>query len=275
MIERQKINGVNNPNTTFKKLSIQVSLNGLSFCIQDTVSLQIEEMEQKFFKTELTPYLVLKELKALVEHHKLAERDFAEVVVLHRNNLYSLVPIALFDKNEMANYLKFNTKILATDQIVHDQIPNTEMVCVYVPFTNINNYLFTLFGEFEFKHASVALLQTLLQHSNTTTNCYVHVTPNQIEVAVLEQKNLLLYNQFTYQVKEDFLYYLLFTYEQLGLNVASTPLKLFGAITTEDPNYKLCYEYIKDISVFTPEHSNYNISKEKANQLDYTLLSTL
>ncbi|TKD63421.1 DUF3822 family protein [Flavobacterium sp. ASW18X] len=275
MIERQKINGVNNPNTTFKKLSIQVSLNGLSFCIQDTVSLQLEEMEQKFFKTELTPYLVLKELKALVEHHKLAEREFTEVVVLHRNNLYSLVPVALFDKNELANYLKFNTKILATDQIVHDQIPNTEMVCVYVPFTNINNYLFTLFGEFEYKHASVSLLQTLLQNSSATTTCYVHVTPTQLEMAVLEQKNLILYNQFTYQVKEDFLYYILFTYEQLGLNVASTPLKLFGAITTEDNNYKLCYEYIKDVTVFRPEEGTYNIAEAKAHLLDYSLLSTL
>lgn len=259
----------------FKKLSIQVSLNGLSFCVLDTISKKIEMVDQVTFKTELTPYLLLKELKATIEKHNLTGVDFNEVVVLHRNNLFSLVPKALFDPEELANYLKFNAKILATDQIVYDQVPNQDIICVYVPFTNINNYLLNLFGAFEFKHSSLAVIQTLLAKSKQQKTCYVHVTPKTLEICVIEHKQLKLYNQFDYLSKEDFLYYILFTYEQLGLDTENVPCHLFGSIDTADENFILTEKYIKHIYLAEPENTAYELDVHQKNAIDLTLLSSL
>jgi len=93
----------------YKKLSIQIGLNGLSFSIIDTINNSVLLSEIISFKIAATPYLVLKELKDLLNKHKILDKKFSEVQVIHNNDLFSLVPKTLFDENELANYLKFNT----------------------------------------------------------------------------------------------------------------------------------------------------------------------
>jgi len=260
---------------SYRKLSIQISLNGLSFSIIDTIDNKIVATDAVLFKIESTPYLMLKELKTLLEKHKIINQKFSEVQIIHKNNLFSLVPKALFDSNELANYLKFNTKILANDQIAYDELKNHDIISVYVPFTNINNYIFDNFGEFEFRHSSSVLLQTLLQQKpNSKSICYVYVAEKEMEIVVLNQKKVLIYNQFLYKTKEDFLYYILFMYEQLQLDVENVKLKLFGKIEEDDELFKICYTYIKKVTAFIPKNiSSYNFGQENKAAIDFTILN--
>ena len=108
----------------YHKLSIQVGLNGLSFCIFDSIRHTVTLSRRSDFGKELTPFEVQKELKALFRAGYRSRPNFTEVVVIHRNNLFSLVPKSLFDADELANYLKFNAKILANDLIEYDEISN-------------------------------------------------------------------------------------------------------------------------------------------------------
>ena len=64
----EKTNNIASSDTdnTFKKLSIQVGLNGLSFCVLDTISNKVLAFEKIDFKTSSTPYLILKELKSVL-----------------------------------------------------------------------------------------------------------------------------------------------------------------------------------------------------------------
>ena len=261
----------------FNKLSIQVSLNGLSFCVLDTIGNSILKSDRLVFEKNLSPFLLQKNLEQLVKIHDLSSSQFSEVVVVHSNNLFSLVPKSLFDVNELANYLKFNTKILANDHIAYDELDNYDIVTVYVPFVNINNYVFDLFGEFEYKHNGTVLVQALLNNSgaNKEPICYVHSEGQQMDITIIAQKKLMFYNSFTITSKEDFIYYLLFTLEQLKLDTESTKLQLFGSIEKGDDIYNLCYKYIKDISLFIPSVGSYPMATTDQKSLDFTVLSAL
>lgn len=254
-------------------MSIQVSLDGLSFCVLDTIAKRVVNAHSLNFKTESTPYLLLKELKKVFDDHNLGKEKYEEVTIVHKNDLFCLVPKSLFDKNELPNYLKFNTKLLANDEIVYDVLPSHDLVCVYVPFTNINNYVFDDFGEFEFKHHSMVILQTLFHQKNKRKVCYVHVSKSAMEITVLEQKKLLLYNQFSYKTPEDFIYYVLFTYEQLKLNVEEVKLKLFGDIEEGDPIFDICYQYIKKVNISVPKYGHDNLTDMDSSTIDLTLLN--
>ncbi len=262
----------------YHKLSIQVGLNGLSFCVLDTIGNTILTSENVVFGEEQTPYDVQKSLTALFETHGLAEMSFSEVVVIHKNNLFSLVPKALFDEKELANYLKFNAKILANDHIAYDEIESYDMMNVYVPFVNINNYIYELFGEFEFRHNGTVLVQALLNsHGNNSEQaiCYVHVSEHHMEIVVLSQKRLLLYNSFDYSTKEDFIYYLLFCLEQLKLATETVKLRLFGNIDEADERYSICAEYIKNISIFVPATTSYHREETEEEPIDFAVLNAL
>ncbi|MEW2923049.1 DUF3822 family protein [Muricauda sp. ANG21] len=264
-------------NNTFRKLSIQVGLNGLSFCVLDTISNKILAFEKVSFKTPSTPYLMLKELKAILNQKSDIGSNFSEVVVIHKNNMFSLVPKPLFNVDELPNYLKFNAKIMANDLIAFDEIPNQEMVNVYVPYTNINNYIFDLFGEFEFKHSGTVLINKLLNQTRVSPEpiCYVQVAEKEMEMMVVSEKKLTFYNQFEFKTKEDFLYYLLFSLEQLQMNPEKIQLKLFGKIEEGDPIYDLCYQYIKHISVFIPNNPSLPLDELENDAIDFSILSAL
>ena len=277
MTEKITNTGQENTENTFRKLSIQVGLNGLSFCALDTVSNKILVHEKINFKLVSTPYLMLKELKNILNEHKESLKEFSEVVVIHRNKLFSLVPLPLFNKDELPNYLKFNAKIMANDQIAFDEIPNQDLVNVYVPFTNINNYLFDLFGEFEYKHSGTVLISMLLNQVKVATEpvCYIQVSEKEMEVVIISDKKLLLYNQFDYKSKEDFLYFLLFTLEQLKLDTEKVQLKLFGNIEEDDPLFELCSTYVSNISVFAPNSTIFPFDEMEQQSIDFTVLSSL
>ena len=267
----------NNILEEFDKLSIQVSLNGLSFCVLDTIENNIRYGDTILFEEERSPYGLQKGLIGLFEKHSLTEKKFSEVIVVHRNNLFSLVPKPLFDVNEMPNYLKFNTKILATDHIDFDEIEEYDIVNVYVPFVNVNNYINDLYGDFTFKHNGTVMVESLLKGNATGKEpiCYVHISHRQIDITVLEKKKLLLYTSFKFNTKEDLIYYILFTMEQLNLDTENTKLKLFGNIEEGDELYSICYQYVKNISIFSPPTSSYPFANLNEEVIDFAVLNSL
>ena len=89
-------------------------------------------------------------------------------------------------------------------------------------------------------------------------------------MAIANQK-LLLYNTFEYQTKEDFIYYLLFTAEQLQLNPEIFQLKLFGKISKENELYQIAYKYIRNVSLFF-EHNDLDKNISQENYLQHFIL---
>ena len=261
----------------FHKLSIQVSLDGLSFCILDTVNNAIVASKQKRFGKELTPYQIQKELQELIREYRVTDYGYSAVVVIHKNPLFSLVPKDLFDEKELANYMKFNVKILTNDMMAYDEIEQQDMVNVYVPFMNINNYIYELFGAFDYLHNGTVLIQALLQGHTETREpvCFVHSAEEQMDIIVLDHKKLVYFNSFAYETKEDFIYFLLFALEQLNLDPASVRVRLFGTVEEGDPYYDICYRYIQNVSLFYPAQPVYSASSDAEESIDFTVLNAL
>ncbi len=260
----------------YHKLSIQVGLDGLSFCILDTIGNKLALSHSQAFENQLDPYRLQQELREAFREQGVLEYRFSEVVAIHRNLLFSLVPQALFDPDNLADYIKFNAKILPTDHLDYDPIDGLEMTNVYVPFTNVNNYLYDLFGEFEFKHTATVLLETFLKLPSSAqgTICYVHLADSQMDMAVFSQKKLRYFNSFAIGSETDFMYYLLFALEQLELEPASLKLRLLGEVEEGDPLFELAASYIENVSIFTPSGAAFPLGTEQAG-IDFTLINSL
>lgn len=254
MIQKVDSNILSN---NYKELSIQVSLNGLSFCIINSASKQIELFKEITFDLKTTPEKIQIELDQYMLSEKIHDKGIQKVNVLHKNELSTFVPKPLFTKNNLPDYLKYNVKILDNDFIAFEEIQNTDLINVYVPYTNVNNYIFDHFGEFEYKHFSSVLVETLLNKSQKSDDAvmYLNVSKGYFEIVVIKNRQLLLYNTFHFLSKEDFIYYILFTVEQLALNPELFKLYLLGEIKEGDELYDIVYIYIRHIEF----GSNFNV----------------
>ncbi|MCX2680890.1 DUF3822 family protein [Galbibacter sp. EGI 63066] len=237
--------------TSFKELSIQVSLSGLSFCILDTVENEIETLDTISFEAQSNPESLITHIGNWFEKDQIKDRTFNKIMVIHENELSSFVPKSMFNESNLSDYLKYNVKILGNDYINYDELKSYDLYNVYVPFTNINNYLFEKFGSFEYKHFSSVLVETLINASKIGDKhtIYVYIAQKHFEIIVLYQKKLVLYNTFQYQEKEDFIYYLLFTIEQLHLNPEETPTYLLGDVTEDSELFEIAYKYIRHLEI--------------------------
>lgn len=248
------------------KLSIQVCLNGLSFLILDCEENQLVWHKKTTFQKEFNPAKILKEIELVYEKEEFLQNPIEEVMLLFSNELYSIVPEEYFIEEEASNYLKFNTKILKTDVVAHDLIEVNNLVIVYIPFTNITNYFFDKYGEFEYKHSISVFAQAILSlEKSLLTKVYLNNYTNSYDLVIVRNGKLLLSNSFTYDSAEDFIYYLLFTLEQLKLDPSEIDLILTGEISEESSFYQIVYTYIKNVQFLKPD-LNINFTEEYNNQ---------
>jgi hypothetical protein len=235
----------------YRKLSLKVSLNGLSFAIFDTISNKPISLQNislgNFEKNARIEDVFANTFEKFPE----LKSTYDEVQVIHSNNLSSFVPTALFDEEYLGSYLQFNTKVFETDFFAFDALEKYEMNNVYIPYVNMNNYFIDQFGSFDYKHANTILVEKLLDLSknNDERKMFVHVSETHFEIVVLQNQKLELYNSFEYKTPEDFIYYILFTAEQLHLNPENFKLELLGSITEESPLFKIAYKYVRNTTL--------------------------
>jgi hypothetical protein len=259
-----------------KSLSIQFSLDGFSFCIKDIPTKQVLLLsEYTFDKTLENPHLLQEKIQHIFETDKELQIDFDKVIAIHQNQLATQIPNDFFDEDNLKQYLDYNIKTFSSDYITYDKLENLQAKNVYIPYVNVNNFLFQNFGEFEFKHHSTILLENLVQKQiNSTDNTmYINVSNKSIDIIVFKKEQLTLYNSFQYNTKEDFLYYILFVSEQLELNTADFKLFFIGKITEDFSTFKLVKEYVEQVDFLEAEHSFTENSEHFLPHSNYILLS--
>ena len=271
IVKKKTIN--NNIEVTSKrKLSIQFSLDGFSFCTTNTHNEVIEFSSYTFSKTKNSPELVLEKLQDIFKKEKSLQYDFETVTVIHQNNLNTLVPNEYFKKDALKSYLKYSIKTIASDLITFDELDFMNSKNVYVPYVNINNFLFQNFGEFEYKHYSSVLLEKLFSIATNDICCYIHVSKSTFDIVIIKNSNLQFFNVFEYKTKEDFMYYVLFTLEQLDLSTEETLVSILGDMEEDSDLFRLMYTYIRNIDFLSSKNAVFNNQKEISKHSNFILL---
>ena len=258
--------------TSKRKLSIQFSLDGFSFCTTNTHNEVIEFSSYSFSKTKNSPELILEKLQDIFKKEKSLQYDFETVTVIHQNNLNTLVPNEYFKKDALKSYLKYSIKTIATDLITFDELDFMNSKNVYVPYVNINNFLFQNFGEFEYKHYSSVMLEKLFSIATNDICCYIHVSKSTFDIVIIKNSNLQFFNIFEYKTKEDFMYYVLFTLEQLDLSTEETLVSILGDMEEDSDLFRLMYTYIRNIDFLSSKNPVFNNQKEISKHSNFILL---
>lgn len=254
-------------------LSIQAGLSGLSFFILDRFSEIIVDVIAENFSKQQTPNQLLKAVKTAFNRNDSLQQSFSKVQIIHDNEMQTLVPSALFEEAHLSDYLKYNTKIFKTDFITYDVIQNKDAMLVYIPFVNINNYIFERFGSFEYKHSATVLIDKILQleKNNNQKKLYINIQQTHFELIALDGNSFQLFNRFEYKTREDFIYYILFTAEQLDFNPENFKCILMGAVEDNDELFSIAYKYIRHVSLLPISNMRYNQNNSTQN---FTLLNS-
>lgn len=274
-IKKLRNNEIGSLNPEDNCLSIQLSLDGFSFCVYHKIKNIVGAFGIYEFDNNIgSPFKQLESVKELFTKEKLLQLNYKSVFVTHFNNLVTQVPRPLFNKDRLAQYLQYTVKVLENDFIAYDELNNSEIINVYIPFVNINNFLLDTYDSFTYKHSSTVLIENLLnEYKNSEGSfCFVNVTAHNFEIVVIKNKKLELFNFFSFSSKDDFIYYILFTAEQLNLNPEEFELILMGDIEKESELYDVVYQYIRNVKFYVPNNAALQLN-EMPSHSHFTLLN--
>lgn len=93
----QKLQENNSFNTYFKELSIQINLDGLSFCIFNPIENCVESIYNFSINfSKKTKKDIETEIYGILESEEGLRQDFANIKVLHNTPIFAFVPQDLF-----------------------------------------------------------------------------------------------------------------------------------------------------------------------------------
>lgn len=233
------------------RLSVQVSLAGLSFLIT-AEDWQKHRLVKVPFDRVRSPEELSWEIDKLFTEQQWNSQTFSEVKLIHSSHLYTVVPAALFEEKKASEYLKFNTKILSTDFVSFDEVENQDLVIVYLPFVNANNFIFDRFGSFTYFHSITLLLCHFLKIEKfaKVPKVYLHVQKDFFDCIVLKGNKLMLCNSYPYKTPEDFIYFVLFCFEQLKLNPDDIDTVLCGEVQNNSDLFEILFTYVRNVSFY-------------------------
>ena len=261
-------NNINQQNSF--RLSVQLTLSGLSFLVTNTATKEIDFFSERTFEQTVSPGELLLELNSVLNDNSIFNIKFSEINIIYHTRLYTLAPTSLFDESKSSDYLKFNSKIFENDFIAHDTLQNHDLTVIYIPFININNFLFEKFGDFNYHHSTTLLLENILEDEKNIKlpKIYLNIYSNTFDLVAIKNGKLLLCNSFEYNSPEDFIYFILFCLEQLKMNPETIDLFVSGNINKGDSYHSILYKYVrnisfcnskKDIKISDKDKSHYNL----------------
>ena len=249
-------------------MTIQHSLDGLSFVIFDTaenkfIALKHYHISEKNISLETL-------LIELQEKESWKLEDFKNVNILIDNNNNTFVPKEYFQEEMKENYLSLLN--IEHSNVLTDEINSSDIINVYssqeeITFSNENVKTY---------HSSSILIKKLIKEfssRNPETRAFVNVKNNSYELIILNNDKLIFHNYFSFNTKEDFLYFLLFTFDQHNIDNESIPLYFLGFIEEKSSIVDLCSRYIRNIRFFNRDN-DFNYINE-LNSVPYYYYYTL
>ncbi len=237
-----------NDNHTFSQLSILLKQDGLLLYGQNGNDLLLLGES----RSASDPQSLLQNLKKILQDNFSKIDSSPAIQVIYHTEYFSTVPKAIFRENALTDYLKYNSRILPTDFISVDDAGYDTQV-VYVAFENINNFLYEQYGSFPYYHLSSRLLNALEKNDAPDQNFLtIYVTGESFYLIYIQNDALISCNLFTYQSKEDVLYYTLFNLEQLEVNTENIRVTVYSD-KNEDGLLQLLSKYIHHIESSTTD----------------------
>ena len=226
------------------RLTIQLALGGLSFALFDTTNGRLIGLE--YYQSDLLANSndLFHTLEKALDAKGLNISIFQSVNCIIDERTVVLVPQVLYNPDNNEKYLNFCFNLPKDWVIGVDTLTQHKAVNVFAYHNAMQDKIKAKLPNADIRHSSSVVLESLPTSDNPTV--WVNVRNRDFDMAIMKDK-LLFFNNFKFNTKDDFAYFLLFAMKQNGLSGQETPVHFSGLILPSSEIINLCGRYIRDI----------------------------
>jgi hypothetical protein len=238
-------------------ISIQVGLDGFSFCILDT-------NRKKYLVLQHIPLIVgklqflAKKIETIFDQEEKLSTSYQSVSITFSTNKATLLPKAYSDIRMIDSVAQFTNDIGRNEEIVVNDLPGFNQQLIFSYPKEIMNLLNKKFTEFHFKHKSVPLLASGVQQRNEKKNTLlINFEKKYVRMIVLKERQIALYNSFYFKTESDFLYYTLNICHTLQIDPEHDELLIGGYVADDSSYIRQLKKYVSNVYFLKPSADFY------------------
>ena len=235
------------------RLSIQLSLDGFSFCLINVEKNKLSGLEAYQFQGILSSAELIEILGQIVSESEWLPLKFQHTGIVIESPKTTLVPQPLFDDAHPETHLDFDHNIGMGDTSSYDQLRAMNAVNVYALPEILLKQVKTLFPGSGVFHIATPLIESLMIHNKNSEEgfrMYVNVRHDYFDIVLLNRNRLEFYNMFLYKSPTDFAYYIIYVIEQMNLNPETVDVILLGEIKKSTACFEILFKYVRNIRFY-------------------------
>lgn len=228
-------------------ISIQVSLDGFSFCTLDPVRNKYIQLRHVPFSPHESQ---TQQIERCFEDIELLNLPFKKTFVLFPSRHSTLVPSGIFNPEIKEEWLNFCVQHENDQLTLFNKVKMADAFNVFAIPETIYSIMNRQFPEPQFFHQHTPIIENGLltrASGNEGTSLMINLNKDFFDVVVFEKGRLKLCNSFPIRSDNDFIYFTLFVFEQLKLEPAHTEVILSGWHPDFNGLFKHLANYIKNI----------------------------
>ena len=235
-------------------ITIQCALDGFCFALHDQGEHRIIDLELYQTSGSDDGSVITDALEKSIFKKGLYQKPLNSAQYIVDNRLSTLVPQELFDAQRKESYFLFNHELRPGYTLRHEALPKLNAVNVFAVPARQEQQLLKLWENLQVTHRSSVFLNAILSEEpgDSPTNAYVNVNSRSFDLAVVHEGKLVFFNNFMFNSKDDFAYFLLFALEQQPFGT-DIPVHFSGLISSHSEIVQLCERYVKQIRFVKPD----------------------
>ena len=216
-------------------LSIELSEKSISYCIVDKNKYRCYLLFSQNYESQ--------NLLKILNKDEFITREFLSKSISFVNFPNTLIPKELYNEKDKKNIFSVNHS-LTNEELVIDEL-KSKIINLYAIPNTIFQTVKNVIPEAIFRSNSSILINYFLSLNNLQETMFLFLKDSYINIVVTKGDSLIFQNKFEYQTKEDLLFYVLFSIQQLNFSNEEINTVIYGNISKEE--YNILYQYIRNI----------------------------
>jgi hypothetical protein len=233
------------------ELSIQVSPDGLSFCILDSIRNKFVMIRS--FGAEENKYFTAGKIQELLLKDDFLTKRYKKVFCVMPSSKFTIVPAPLYDPGKKDEYFTFNHNLEDDNIVLIDKIKDPDAFLVFSVSRSISEVINSVYpGVYPHHHIKLLLDHTSSIRKSVNGNYInVHVERDFFNLIVFNSNQLKFCNSFVYRNISDILYYVLNAFKNLDIKQEETIY--FSGLTEKYDDLSSSFSlYIRNIKFAEP-----------------------
>jgi len=235
------------------RMTIQCALGGFSFALLDDTQKALIGLE--YYQSELlnSGDDLFHALERALEAKDLNHKEFKSVTCIIDDRYNTLVPQALYNEADQGQYLDFSFQLPNRSVLQADFLEAVGCYNVFAWSKDLRDKILAKWKQAHIIHSSSVFINSVMQRSEDRC-VFINVRNRDFDMLIQRDGKLSFFNNFKFNTKDDFAYFLVFAMEQNGLSGQDTPVCFTGLILPASEIIDLCGRYVRDLCFVEDRH---------------------